>query len=181
MKKKCSHCDQNKELDKFYNDKNAPDGKQNVCRVCKRELKRKAKPKDIKRAKKLQAIVKETEANGGDMIGAYLTTQPVQNRQSAANGLAKFLATLEKHEGDKLEVLASSDEANNYIMKYLKLAEEQADAGNLQHMIFAIDKILMRTKAQKIDIPQVSSKRSEDLLASIDALLEGKKEEGTDD
>ena len=38
MKKKCSHCKENKVRDDFFDHKDKPDGKQDVCKQCMKEL-----------------------------------------------------------------------------------------------------------------------------------------------
>lgn len=183
--KQCSHCKERKDPKEFAYDKHASDKKQNVCKVCKKQLKLDKVQTDTgirKRANKLQALVVATEANGGDMIDAYQSTQDTKDRHSAACGLRKFLNTLTQHEGDKIEALSKSDAANTYIMKYMRLAEEVADTGDLKPMAHVVEKILMPKKL--VDMAagsQIGGLSMEEKLAAMNAWVEGLNKKGEPD
>jgi len=184
--KQCSHCKKRKELSAFAYDKGNEDKKQNVCRVCKKRLKAKAKekvtPRKMKHAAKVAAFTTALAKHPRDPIGAYHSLGTTKNRQTASNGLNSFLATIKKDDGGALQKVAKSREAVDFIMKYIMLSEQVADAtGDLSPMAWTIKEIIMPFyKTLKVDIPETSRGSAwMQALAQTNALLEAddKKEE----
>jgi len=92
--KRCSHCKEEKELDKFYKDKRQKDGLDNYCSKCKREAYKKHY-KDPEKVEKHRLVIRGWNSNpkNREKMLSYHKTYSKKARSIPHKKLARNLGT----------------------------------------------------------------------------------------